>query len=297
MVMGPTHATSGAVAWLAGGGAVTTVLGYTQSPGEVAVYTAVCAGAAILPDLDVSGRGFRRRGGATPARVFGVVSLFLAECVEKLSLGIYLLTRTERDPRRRYGHRTFTHTVAFAALMAVAVHLLVERFGRPAVLGVLFFTLALAIRGLMADWARRNGWLVTTGVSTAATLIAMAGLPPEGYPLLGVAIGAGCLVHLVGDLITHHGCPLLWPLPIRGRLWYMVTTPRAVAVRAGGGFEKVVLLPGLTLAGCVAAAWQVPELPELITSVVTGSVPATPAEAGDPPTPTPDPPRRTAPGP
>jgi membrane-bound metal-dependent hydrolase YbcI (DUF457 family) len=278
MVMGPTHATSGAVAWLAGAGAVTTLMGYQQSPGELAVYTAVCAGAALLPDLDVKGKVFKRRGGATAARVFGIPSLILANGVERLSLGIYRLTRTDADPRRRNGHRTFTHTVAFAVLMGVLVSLLVAQFGRPVVLGVLFFTLALAIRGVMAEWARSNGWLVTTGISGAVTVIAFAGLPASGYPLLGVAVGLGCLIHLAGDLITHHGCPLLWPIRIKGQAWYMITTPTAISVRAGGPFERAVLLPGLTLAACAAAMWQVPGIQELVGSVTDG-LSGRPAEA------------------
>jgi membrane-bound metal-dependent hydrolase YbcI (DUF457 family) len=280
MVMGPTHATSGAVAWLAGAGSVTTVLGYSQGPGELAVYTAVCAGAALLPDLDVSGQVFRQRGGATAARVFGIVSLVMAEWVEKLSLGVYLLTRTTRDPRRRNGHRTFTHTLAFAVLLGVAVSLLVARFGRAVVLGVLFVTVALAIRGLMAEWARRSGWLVTTPVSAAVTVVAFQGLPADGYPLVGVAVGLGCLVHLLGDMITHHGCPLLWPIPIRRRTWYVMTTPSILSVRAGGGFEKVVLLPGLTLAACAASVWQVPAIQEFLSALLGSSQPSVPA-AGD----------------
>jgi membrane-bound metal-dependent hydrolase YbcI (DUF457 family) len=279
MVMGPTHATSGAVAWLLAGGAVTTVLGYSQAPGELAVYTAVCAGAALLPDLDVSGKVFRNRGGATAARALGLPSLVLAEAVEKLSLGVYLLTRTGRDPRRRHGHRTFTHTLAFAVLIGALVSLLVGRFGKPVVLGVLFFTLALAIRGMMAEWARQHGWLVTTTVSAAVTLIAFAGLPADGYPLLGVAVGLGCVVHLAGDMITHHGCPLLWPIPIRGRTWYMVTTPTVISIRAGGGFERALLLPGLTVAACLAAGAQVPALQEFALAL-TESFADRPAEAG-----------------
>jgi hypothetical protein len=41
--------------------------------------------------------------------------------------------------------------------------------GRPVVLGVLFFTVALALRGLMAEWARRHGWLVTTTTASVTT--------------------------------------------------------------------------------------------------------------------------------
>lgn len=281
MVMGPTHATSGAVAWLAGAGAVTTVLGYEQAPAELAVYTAVCAGAALLPDLDVSGKVFKGRGGATAAKVFGWPSLVLAEAVEKLSLGIYLISRTKRDPRRRYGHRTFTHTLAFAALLGVAVSLLVDRFERPVVLGVLFFTLALAVRGMMGEWVREKGWLVTTSLSLAVTIVAFQGLPADGYPLLGVAVGVGCVVHLLGDLITHHGCPLFWPIPLGGRTWRMVTTPDVISIRAGGGFEKALLLPGLTVGACAAAVWQIPEVAEWVTSV-PDSLNQQPAEAGDP---------------
>jgi membrane-bound metal-dependent hydrolase YbcI (DUF457 family) len=279
VVMGPTHATTGALAWLAGAGAVTTLTGYPQSPAELAVYTVVCTGSALLPDLDVAGRVFRNRGGATAAKVFGVVSLFAAECVEKLSLAVYRLTRTPQDRRRRNGHRTLTHTLAFAILLGALVSGLVASFGRPVVLVVLFLTAGLAIRGLMAEWVARNGWLITTLAAGAATVIAYQGLPADGYPLLGVAVGLGCAVHLAGDMITHHGCPLLWPLRIQGQRWYMVTTPPALSVRAGGGFERAVLLPGLTAAVLVAAAWQVPALHEVIAAI-TGSFDRSTPEAG-----------------
>ena len=42
------------------------------------------------------------------------------------------------------------------------------------------------------------------------------------------------LVHAVGDAITESGAPLLWPLPIRGRTWYPVGSPRAARFRTGG---------------------------------------------------------------
>src|SRR5204863_241422 len=76
---------------------------------------------ALLPDMDLSGRVTTDQGGATVAHTFGVISLFVAECVEKLSLGIYDLTRTRRDPRRDNGHRTFTHTLPFTAGVGVGV--------------------------------------------------------------------------------------------------------------------------------------------------------------------------------
>ena len=52
-MMGPSHALSGAAVWLAGSWALETYADYYQSPLAIAVGTAVCAGGALLPDLDL----------------------------------------------------------------------------------------------------------------------------------------------------------------------------------------------------------------------------------------------------
>ncbi len=273
MVMGPTHAMSGAVAWLAGAGATASLLGRPQSPTELVVYTAVCAGSALLPDLDCSGKVTSNQGGATVARTFGVVSLFVAECVEKLSLGVYAVTRTKADGKRRNGHRTFTHTWVFAVLLGVGLTWLAGRYGKPVVVGALFLTVGLAVRGLMADWARRSGWLLTTLVSVSATLLALQLLPAGlDYSLLGAAVGVGCVVHTLGDMITRAGCPVLWPVPIGRQLWYEFSLPDAVAVRAGGVVERAALLPLPTVGLAVAAVWQVPALRDLVLSWVGSEI-------------------------
>src|SRR5262245_12822071 len=113
-MMGPSHALSGAAVWLGGTWALDHFGVYHQSPIEVAVGTAVCAGAALLPDLDMSGKVISGQGGATVANTFGRASLFIAEVLEKFSLTVYRLTRMKRDPDRDNGHRTLTHTIPFA---------------------------------------------------------------------------------------------------------------------------------------------------------------------------------------
>ncbi len=269
MVMGPTHALSGAVAWLAGAGLTATLLDHPQSPTELAVYTAVCAGSALLPDLDCSGKVTTNRGGATVAHTFGVVSLFLSECVEKLSLGIYWLTSTKQDGKRTNGHRTFTHTWVFAALVTLGVTWLATTYGKPAVIGTLALTVGLAVRGLMADWAKRSGWLLTTLVSASATILALQLLPAGlNYPLLGYAVGAGCVVHTFGDMITTAGCPVLWPVPVGRQLWYEFALPDPIAVRAGGIVERAALLPLLTLGVLAAAVYQVPAFREFLLGLI-----------------------------
>jgi membrane-bound metal-dependent hydrolase YbcI (DUF457 family) len=264
-MLGPSHALSGATAWLAGSWALERFAGYEQSPLAVAVGTAVCAGGALLPDLDLSGRVTANRGGATVARTFGVLSLFVAEVVEKLSLGVYHATRLSKDPDRENGHRTLTHTLPFTMLVGWGTTAACTRFGKWAVIGILFFTIGLALRGLFEKWAERAGWALVTLVSAAAAYGTWLALPGDrGYPMLGLAVGVGCFVHLLGDIVTSAGVPILWPVPTGRRMWRMVGVPNAMALRVGGTVE-VIVLRGLFLVVCALATLALfsPPLPEL----------------------------------
>src|SRR5215216_937207 len=272
MVMGPTHAVSGATAWLAGAGLTASVLGYHQTPLELAVYTAVCAGSALLPDLDCSGAVMKNRGGATVARTFGVVSLFIAEEVEKFALVVYRLTKTRHDDKRTNGHRTLTHTWLFNILLGAGVAWLCESAGKPAVIGVLFFTFGLAVRGLMAEAARKSGWILVTALSACAAALAIMTLPADrGYPLLGLAVGAGGVIHTFGDMLTRHGCPVLWPIIWHRKRWWEFGVPDALAVKVDGWFERAVLLPALAVGSFAAAAWTVPQVRDLVNSAFTAA--------------------------
>lgn len=249
-MMGRSHAASGAFLWLAGA-AVLERTGYHQPPVQIAVGTVVCAGAALLPDLDMSGGVLCGKGGATIARTFGRASLFVAECVEKLSLGVYCLTKTDADPDRDNGHRTLTHTLPFAAVAGAAVSGACALWGRWAVVAVLFLFLGLGVRGLLDEWCERAGWLPITILSLIAAVLVYLHLPAgRGYPLLGVAVAAGCVVHLLGDVITRAGIPVLWPFRYRRRRWHMIGVPNAVAVTVGGKVE--CLIRGLCVVGAFA---------------------------------------------
>lgn len=253
-MMGPSHALSGAAVWLAGSWAVDRLDLYHQSPLEIAVGTAVCAGAALLPDIDMSGRVISGQGGATVANTFGRVSLFVAEVVEKASLAVYRLTRMRDDPARDNGHRTLTHTIPFTVGVGALTTWACSAGGKWVVLGILFLMLGLALRGLFHTFAQRAGWIIITALSAGAAYGTYLVLPADrGYPLLGLAVGVGCFVHLLGDAITSAGVPILWPIPTGRRTWRMIGVPNALAVSVGGKVETVLLRGGFALI-CLAAA-------------------------------------------
>jgi membrane-bound metal-dependent hydrolase YbcI (DUF457 family) len=253
-MMGPSHALSGAAAWLAGSWALNYFGQYHQTPVQIAVGTAVCAGGALLPDLDLSGRVTSGQGGATVANTFGRASLFVAEVVEKVSLLVYSATRMKHDPHRENGHRTLTHTVPFAVGIGLLTTWACGAGGKWAVIGILFLMLGLALRGLLHTWAERAGWVPITIVSAAAAYGTYLYLPTgRGYPLLGVAVGVGCFVHLLGDIITRAGVPIMWPIPTGRRMWRMIGVPNVLAVSVGGWVERILLRGAFALISLAAA--------------------------------------------
>lgn len=267
MVMGPTHAMSGAAVWLTGAAFGATWAGSGSIPVAVAG-AAIMGGASLLPDIDSPG-SISTRDGATAVRAFGALGEAIGHTVNAVSVVIYNLTATRKDGTRTHGHRTLTHTLAFAIFMSVLVALGAGSTTEFTLLGdtwttgkaftffLMWAMLHLALFGLFEKWTKKQrkkySLLGVAVVSLAMTLTTVAMLPATGYPWLGLCIGGGCLVHTLGDAITKQGSPLLWPIPIRGKTWYEITLPSFLRIRAGGTFEHAVLLPFLTCATTIAA--------------------------------------------
>ncbi len=262
-VLAVSHATSGAALGLAVAGfapRIATALsdgGSGPSAGSVLTFAAVCAGAALLPDLD--------HPSSTATRRFSVFSWLACHAVRPLSAAVFRLTRGPRD-HGKGTHRGLAHTAVGAVLLGLAVNLASATWGTPVLLGTLFVCLALALKGLDAlvpgppslVIAAGLTWGVHTGIpgGTAGT---------AGW--LGTAVTLGMLVHAVGDAITESGAPLLWPVPIRGRTWYPVGSPRAARFRTGGAVESWVVAPALTLGTLVLAVLVVPGVLPAVTAV------------------------------
>ena len=84
--------------------------------------------------------------------------------------------------------------------------------------------------------------MIVTLVSAGAAVLHLR--EPARRPGLSdarLAVGVGCFVHMLGDMITSAGVPIFWPIPIGRRMWRMIGVPDKIAVEVGGKVEVVVL--------------------------------------------------------
>ncbi|MET8140604.1 metal-dependent hydrolase [Sphaerisporangium sp. NPDC005288] len=231
-MMGHTHALSGAAAWLlvAPGlvalpgltalsgltGDLTPVVANALSPAELVAGTLVCAGAAMLPDLD--------HPHATIAQTFGPATWVLSKAVNWAS----------------GGHRHATHSLAFAIAAGLGAHLLADHYsiGRDVVV-ILMIGLALRSIGIGIPGKTITSAMVNIGLTAIAFILLRSA--HVGYLWLGFAISIGCLAHVVGDCLTERGCPVLWPLRHR---WLL---PWKIGIKTGRVFEIKILGPVLSV--------------------------------------------------
>jgi membrane-bound metal-dependent hydrolase YbcI (DUF457 family) len=181
-MLGRSHLMLGGAGFLAIGAPVLSACGENLSIAELAAGTVVCAGAAMLPDID--------HPQATCARSLGPVTGFISRVVSKLC----------------GGHRNGTHSLLFAGLVTVAMAALLAGTSGPwAALIICFFFASLLMRVLTEASAPVSAAL---SALVAATLITIA--PNQDWIYLSV--GLGCLLHNLGDILTPEGVPPFWPI-------------------------------------------------------------------------------------
>ncbi|WP_230985397.1 metal-dependent hydrolase [Microbispora oryzae] len=225
--MGHSHALSGAAVWLAIAPALTALPGVTSpelatltgpilSPSELVAGALVCAGAAMLPDLD--------HPSATIAQTFGPATYYLSKGVNIIS----------------GGHRHATHSLLFSLAAGFGTFFLAGRFSVARdIIVVLMIGLALRAIGFGVPGKTITSAVVNVGMTGALFVTFL--LLGVTYSWLAFAIGIGCLVHVFGDCLTEHGCPVLWPL--KGK-WVL---PYDIGIKTGKTFENKILGPALSI--------------------------------------------------
>jgi len=239
-MMGITHATSGAAAWIA----VTStmpVLGlgaYPLDPVGVLAGTAVAAGAALLPDAD--------HHSATIAHSVPVLGRLMARTIGTVS----------------GGHRQGAHSaIAVVVIMVLAwaltlITVPVDEFGTIAIgagIGTAVLTcFGLKARGFVRTWGA--AWV--SGAAVGAAIVVFA---PEQIAWFPLAVTIGFVVHLLGDFLTTGGVPgVLWPqvlrpperwrdTPVANRLWLASGHVSLPLLGDTGSFRETMLGAALGL--------------------------------------------------
>ncbi|WP_449062410.1 metal-dependent hydrolase [Planomonospora algeriensis] len=238
-MMGHTHALTGAIAWLGIAPPLAALPLLTESsrfvetgvmvnaltPAEFIAGALICAGAAMLPDLD--------HPSATIAQTFGPVTWALSKGVNWLA----------------GGHRNATHSLLFAAAAGFGAHYLANThpIGRD-VLVVLLIGLALRAIGIGVPGKKVASAMVNVALTAGLFLVFRS--DGVGYAWLGVAVAVGCLVHVVGDCCTEKGCPVLWPMKQR---WLL---PWKIGIKTGRAFEQKFLAPVLSVVVLGLVYWR-----------------------------------------
>jgi hypothetical protein len=193
--------------------------------------------------------------------------------VRRSSTAIYSVTKGPRDEPGGE-HRTFWHTAVGAGVLGLGAGFGTGVGGRWAVIAVLVFGVLLAAAAL-GDLVLVAIVLVA-GLWVAHTGFALAALAPldaaSGW--LGYAVVIGCLTHDLGDALTEHGCPILFPCPIAGETYYELRPPAWLRFRTGGPAEHVLVfalftpLSILLIPGAWPIAW--PLIHSVISAVLPG---------------------------
>lgn len=221
-MMGASHAATGAAAWLLAAAAVPTTFGVVEGvdgPG-LAVGAIVAAGAALLPDID------HRHG--TIARSLPPISTLAARVTEKLS----------------GGHRQGTHSVVGLVLSGFLATLVSQVRVDVAGYGELNIGAGMAAV-LLASFAIKALELVKGKVLTWVTSLALAAVVvffgADNWVWFPAAVVVGYAAHLVGDLITTGGIPVLWPFVMKPPKWWRKVPLLSDVWKANGAISVPVL--------------------------------------------------------
>lgn len=245
-MMGKSHTISGAAVWLAGS-ALAQLAGWEPSPAAVAVGAGVCAGCALIPDID--------HPDSTVSNCAGPITRGISWAVARFGVFVHARTRTAADTPDLDGHRTVTHTLVWALVWGGLAAVGQQHLGPWMAAGLAFLVTALGVntalpkkhRSFYVRWRegrRRKRMKVSTSltVGLAAAAIVFPLTPGQGW-WLGLAVFVGLVTHCLGDAVTNSACPLLWPIRIQRKAWFKVGPPPRWRFDTGKRTELKVVAP------------------------------------------------------
>ena len=253
-LMGPTHALS-AVAfallftWLASDLMFEKILGSSN----IAVFISamvIIVGASLMPDLDATN--------STSINVLGIVGTVLSKAMRGFSAIIQNIIKGPYD-KSSDPHRGFWHTVVsaflvgalFSALTSINIELFAIKdtpitIATFIVMFLLYISIQLSLVSLFKPlYDKKKNKIGKLGTAVGAIVISfiLVYLLPSNinYYWVGGAVTFGWIAHLLGDMMTVSGVPILFPLKFKGKRWWDFRLP--LGIKAGGFIEKAILIP------------------------------------------------------
>ena len=229
----------------------------------------IAVGASLMPDLDASK--------STSISVLGFIGVNLSKAMRAFSKIVQSTIRTKYD-KDQDPHRGFWHTILAAFLAGFLVFSLTsikveifEFMGKPVnfsmlvVIFIIFISIKLLTAALLKDIKKKQkkSMLINIIVNILSLVLAI-GLTitsPSGqdFRWVAAAITLGWLCHLVGDMMTVAGVPILAPfIKVKGKRWFNFRFP--FGIKAGGWVEYSILNPIFLIIAIVCGIMVVPML-------------------------------------
>lgn len=262
--MGPTHALSGLAIFLL---IVALIPGFgdnylnSNSLWVLIIATLTTVGAALLPDLDNTS--------STVRNSLGIVGSVISTGFRATSLVMQSTIRTRKDDANPDPHRGFWHTFVASIIFGlvtwfltnIQTELTLPLFGTITIGFIIAFFLSfilvhLALTALIASSFKKLkksfpfGEVLSFAISFTLTFLLFLRIPSDvNFLWLSISITLGMMIHILGDAMTVSGVPFLWPIPIRGKMWWNI---RFTKMKAGGTLEKSLFIPMFTIIAVVS---------------------------------------------
>ena len=273
-LMGPSHALSSiAIIFLLtalfGEFMFNSILGSSDA---ILFFTVViiAVGASVMPDLDASR--------STSISVLGFVGVSLSKAMRAFSKMVQSTLRTKYDSKDPDPHRGFWHTILAAFLAGLLVFSLTsikvqifEVMGKPVnfsmlvVVFIIFMSIKLLTAALLKNIKQKQKKsmlinivvnILSLGLAIGLTIASPSG---QDFRWVAAAITLGWLCHLVGDMMTVAGVPILAPfIKVKGKRWWNFRFP--LGIKAGGWVEMSILNPIFLVIAIICGIMVVPML-------------------------------------
>lgn len=213
----------------------------------------IILGSSKLPDLD------NTKSSAKTA--LGIVGNILSALSRSLSDTIYNISKSKYDNKESNPHRGFFHTLLSGILIFFLVYVSTLSQKEINIMGTkmtismvvatfwILLSLQIAFPDILKNKKKKQGVLSSEAINSliclflAAIITKMASQVTPSFSWLAFAISFGQITHIMGDMFTAMGAPFLFPLPIKGKRWFML---RIIKFKSGGEAEKTYLLPAFS---------------------------------------------------